>query len=102
MTHTKLTTGEPQHRANEAPTAVAKAVKVAMEHLLFDVNQPKFRKEMVGDCAIAFLDRGFKRKLNSSMSLVGCKNGVYDFNLRKLRCGRPTDYIQDGLGAGGT
>ena len=70
-----------------------KAVKVAMEHLLFDVNQPKFRKEMVGDCATAFLDRGFKRKLNSNMSLVGCKNGVYDFNLRKLCCGRPTDYI---------
>ena len=67
--------------------------KAAIEQLIHDVNQVKFRKDMVGDCATAFLDRDFKAKLDSNFSLIRCKNGVYDFNLKKLRPGRPSDYI---------
>ena len=48
---------------------------------------------MVIDCATAFLNQEFKVKLDSNFSLIGCKNGVYDFNLKKLRPGRPSDYI---------
>ena len=57
------------------------------------MNQVKFRKDMVGDCATAFLDRDFKAKLDSNFSLIGCKNGVYDFNMKKLRPGRPSDFV---------
>ena len=75
------------------PMGETQNVKAAIEQLLHDINQPKFRKDMVIDCATAFLDREFKAKLDSNFSLIGCKNGVYDFNIKKLRPGRPSDYI---------
>ena len=64
-----------------------------MDQLVRDAALRPFRNDMVADCTVAFVDREFKRKLDSNMSLPGCKNGVYDYNMGKLRSGRPSDYI---------
>ena len=63
------------------------------EELVHDMNVRRHRQDIVADCQIAFIDREFKNRLDANMSLIGCKNGVYDFNERKLRQGRPSDYI---------
>ena len=48
---------------------------------------------MASDCTTTFLDRNFMARLDSNFSLIGCKNGVYDFNIKKFCRGRPSDYI---------
>jgi len=37
--------------------------------------------------------KDFIRRLNRKMQLIAFKNGIYDFNKRKFRPGRPEDYI---------
>ena len=74
------------------------AQKEAMDQLVRDAALRLFRNNMVADCTVAFIDREFKRKLDSNMSLLGCKNGVYDYNMGKLRPGRPSDYITKSTG----
>ena len=69
-----------------------------MDQLVRDAALRPFRNDMVADCTVAFVDREFKRKLDSNMSLPGCKNGVYDYNMGKLRPGRPSDYITKSTG----
>ena len=60
--------------------------------LLVAINKRTFRDHLVKDCCVEFIDRTFRKKLNSKTNLVVCKNGVFDLEKQEFRPGRPSDF----------
>ena len=51
-----------------------------------------FKKMIMDECKYLFYDKDFEDKLDENYDLLGCENGVYDFNTG-FRPGRPDDFI---------
>jgi P4 family phage/plasmid primase-like protien len=51
------------------------------------------KKSILKECADLFKDRNFLQRLDNTPMLLGCLNGVVDFNTNTFRRGLPEDYI---------
>ena len=51
------------------------------------------KRNILKECADLFKDRNFLNRLDNTPKLLGCANGVVDFNTNSFRAGLPEDYI---------
>ena len=51
------------------------------------------KRNILKECADLFKDRNFLNRLDNTPKLLGCANGVIDFNTNTFRQGLPEDYI---------
>jgi len=51
------------------------------------------KRNILKECADLFKDRNFLTRLDNTPKLLGCANGVIDFNTNSFRSGLPEDYI---------
>jgi hypothetical protein len=51
------------------------------------------KRSILKECADLFKDRHFMNRLDNTPKLLGCANGVIDFNTNSFRPGLPEDYI---------
>ena len=51
------------------------------------------KRNILKECADLFKDRHFMNRLDNTPKLLGCANGVVDFNTNTFRPGLPEDYI---------
>jgi P4 family phage/plasmid primase-like protien len=51
------------------------------------------KRNILKECADLFKDRNFLTRLDNTPKLLGCANGVIDFNTNSFRAGLPEDYI---------
>lgn len=64
-----------------------------LTELALKLKDARFKDYIMKECAELFYQEGFEEKLDSSVSLIGFENGVYDLDAHEFREGRPEDYI---------
>ena len=62
------------------------------------LKNTSFRDKMYKECSALFYEPGFIDKLDSSPTLIGFENGVFDLETDEFREGRPEDFISYSTG----
>lgn len=87
--HNYMSTMEPEDaRYKSSQSRMDVAFKI-IDRLKTNADKRNILKE----CADLFKDRNFLNRLDNTPKLLGCANGVIDFNTNSFRSGLPEDYI---------
>lgn len=65
----------------------------ACAKLIKYVKDNGFKRSVLNECMDIFYNQDFVSELDSNMSLIGFKNGVYDLSKLEFRDGKPDDYV---------
>lgn len=65
----------------------------ALEKKIESLGDLTFKKKIVETCSYLFQDRDFDDLRDENHMLLGCRNGVFDFNTNQFRPGYPDDNI---------
>lgn len=66
---------------------------MSITRIIKNLKDITYRKKIIEEAQVLFGDDEFENKLDSNVYLLGCENGIYDFQQRKLRNGLPDDYV---------
>jgi P4 family phage/plasmid primase-like protien len=78
--------GEEQRKACGAVTLFAQQIS-------FKLKNETFKSRVMDSCKQKFFDPKFINKLDANQYLLGFENGVYDFQQKRFREGKPEDYV---------
>ena len=70
-----------------------KNVQTGLASLLHEIMRTANKRNIMHEACHMFKEDKFEENLNRNVYLIGFENGVYDFNEKQFRKGKPDDYI---------
>ncbi len=95
-------TAADARRLDAAPTETEKVLRDEDERRLRGVAKQlktkTFKDHVLSECSELFYHDRFEEKLDSTCSLIGFENGVFNLDVEEFREGRPDDYLSFSTG----